>query len=327
MKSKLVLFYLLVCLLWLVSCQKDTDIFTPNNNLGSGLDTLWVNNVTDLSPITLLKRSLNKEITLDSLEITAGGTLLTREGLTIIFQQQSLLFPNGLPVTGKIYVESFLIKQKGDMVRMDKPTTSNGRILISGGEIFIRLRKENEELHLAPGKNIYLKYADAPPSPLMKIFLGDESNPERFNWLPSIDSSQNNFLRTTTDGYEMSINKLRWINSDYFADTTGQRIRISTSLPPDYINANTAVYLIFKEQRTVMAIHGDFNTRKFSVANIPTGKQVIIVSITKKGNNSYYLGHELITTGSNGTVSGGQIIPLSPQPTSLPDIKSYLSTL
>jgi hypothetical protein len=38
------------------------------------------------------------------------------------------------------------------MVRLDKPTTSFGRVLISGGEIFIRIRKEYEELHLVPVK-------------------------------------------------------------------------------------------------------------------------------------------------------------------------------
>jgi len=39
---------------------------------------------------------------------------------------------------------------------MDKPTTSSGRLLISGGEIFIRIRRENEELHLARGKEFIL---------------------------------------------------------------------------------------------------------------------------------------------------------------------------
>ncbi len=66
----------------------------------------------------------------------------------------SLQLPNGATATGKIHVETLLIKQRGDMVGLDKPTTSFGRLLVTGGEIFVGIRKGNEELHLAPGKTI-----------------------------------------------------------------------------------------------------------------------------------------------------------------------------
>lgn len=316
-------------LIFFTSCQKDTDLFIPNTTPGTGLDTVWTSSLTNLSPINVLKHSLNKELLVDSLDITIGGTIQTRDGLTVTLLSQSCLFPNGALVTGKIYIESFLVKQKGDMIKLDKPTTSNGRVLISGGEVFVKLRKENEELHLAPGKSIYLKYADASPTSLMKLFNGDESNSERFNWVPD-SSNINSGVAVATQpapGYELFTNHLRWINCDYFADTSGSRINVTASLAADYTNANTAVYLVFKDQRSVMGMYGDANTRRFTSTKVPAGKQVIIVSITKRGDNGYFLGHETITTGATGTVSGGQIVPLSPQPTSLPDIRSYLATL
>lgn len=324
MKTQIILFHLVLLAVLFTSCHKDTDIFIPDTT-SIGLDTNWVATVTDQAPVSDVKRLLSKEKFLDSVDATAGGTFQTSEGLTIIVLPQSLLLSSGQLATGRIYIETILVKQRGDMVRLDKPTTSFGRVLISGGEIFIRIRKENEELHLAPGKGIYIKYNDTSPSSLMKLFYGDESDRQRFNWIPSTSNTQT-AIGITSQGYELFSSQLRWINCDYFADTTAGRVIVTASLPADYTNANTAVYLIFKDLKAVAGMYGDMTTKKFSSSKVPSGKSAIVVTITKKGTNSYYLGHETITTGQT-SLNGVQSVPLKPQPTSLSDIKAYLSTL
>lgn len=325
MKTKIILFHLVIAAMLFTSCQKDTDIFIPDTT-SVGLDTNWVSAVTDLSPVSDVKRLLRKENSLDSVDAIAGGTFQTSERLTVIVLPGSLQLSNGQVATGKIYVETLVIKQRGDMVKLDKPTTSFGRLLISGGEIFIRIRKDNEELHLAPGKTIYIKYNDSSPSSLMKLFFGDESNPERFNWVPTTSNTSAG-IAVTSQGYEMVTDKLRWINCDYFlADTTGAKVNVTASLPADYTNANTSVYLVFKDIKSVAGMYGDATAKKFSSSKVPSGKVAIVISITKKGTNSYYLGHETITTGQT-SLNGNQVIPLKPQPTSLSDIKTYLDTL
>jgi hypothetical protein len=324
MKTKIILAQLIITVMLFTSCQKDTDIFIPDQT-SLGLDTNWVATVTDLSPVSEVKRLLRRENFLDSVDATAGGTFQTSEGLTVIVLPGSLLLPGGALATGKIHIETILVKNRGDMVRLDKPTTSFGRVLISGGEIFIRIWKESEELHLAPGKGIYIKYNDSSPSSLMKLFYGDESDPQRFNWIPSTSNTQTP-IGVTSQGYELFSTQLRWINCDYFADTTGGRVNVTASLPADYTNANTSVYLVFKEIRSVVGMYGDATTKRFSSPKVPNGKAAIVVSITKKGTNSYYLGHETITTGQTN-LNGVQTVPLKPQPTSLSDIKAYLATL
>lgn len=327
MKTKIILFHLVITALLFTSCRKDTDLFIPNTT-SVGLDTNWVVAVTDLSPVSDVKKLLRKDNFLDSVDATAGGTFQTSEGLTVIVLPGSLQLSNGVLATGKIYIETLLIKQRGDMIKFDKPTTSNGRLLISGGEIFVRIRKENEELHLAPGKGIYIKYTDPAPTRLMKLFYGDESNPERFNWLQNANQTSSGSVDTLSNpsGYALFSTQLRWINCDYFADTSGARVNVTASLPADYTNANTSVYLVFKELKAVVGMYGDANSKKFSSPKVPSGKTAIVISITKKGTNSYYLGHEIITTGQTG-LNGIQTVPLKPQPTSLSDIKSYLATL
>ena len=258
MKTKIVLFLLLVTVILFASCQKDIDIFIPGITSG-GLDTNWVSAITDLSPVSEVKKLLRKENFLDSLDATAGGTFQTSEGLTVIVLPGSLQLSNGQAVTGKIHVETILIKQRGDMIRFDKPTTSFGRVLISGGEIFVRIRKGNEDLHLSPGKIITIKHNDSSPSSLMKLFYGDESNPDRFNWLPANLNSRG-AIGVTTQGYEIVSEQLRWINCDYFADTSGARVNVTASLPADFTNANTGVYLVFKDIKSVVGMYGDATT-------------------------------------------------------------------
>lgn len=329
MKSKTkIILSSLAMIVMITSCQKDTDIFIPNT-ISGGLDTNWVAAVTDLSPVSEVKKLLRRENLLDSVDAAAGGTFQTSEGLTVMIQPGSLLLPNGQIATGRIHIETLLIRHRGDMIRFDKPTTSFGRVLISGGEIFIRIRKENEELHLAPGKGIYIKYTDPAPTRLMKLFYGDESNPERFNWVPADNQTGGNSNVDTMNnpsGYQLFSNKLRWINCDYFADTSGPRVNVTASLPADYTNANTSVYLVFKDIKAVVGMYGDPASKRFSSPKIPSGKPAFVISITKKGTNSYYLGHETIITGQT-SLNAVQSVPLKPIPTSLSDIKTYLSTL
>lgn len=326
MNNRIIIFLLLSAFTLLVSCQKDVDVFIPNGT-PVGADTNWISSITTSSPVIELKHSLNRDVAFDSIDCTVGGTITTSEGLTIILPPLGLLLPNGTPASGKVYVESMLITQKGDMIRMDKPTTSNNSLLVSGGEVYVKIRKDADELHLAVNKRIYVRYADPAPSTAMRLFYGDESNFNQFNWVPAFDSST---LSATSQGgvigYVISTGNLRWLNCDRFADSTGQRVNIIASLPVDYTNANTSVYLVFHDLKSIMGMNGDPVTKKFISARVPVGKLVTVVSITKKGANSYYLGHESTTTGQSGT-SAGQTVPLTPQPMSLTDIKAYLATL
>ena len=315
-------------LIILGSCQKDIDIFTPTNTVG--VDTNWVSTITSGSLCGQLKTSLVKEPVPDSIESTLGGTITTPEGLSLIIAPAIFQKSNGVPVlSGKIFFETMLIKNRGDMVRMNRPTTSFGRMLISGGEIFIKAMKDGDELQLIPGKRIYIKYPDASASSQMRLFTGDESNPDQFNWIQSPDSSAVGISTQGGLGYQLSSSSLRWINCDYFGDSSGQRVNVTASLPIDCTNGNTTVFLVFKDLKCVMGMYGNMNTKKFSSPKVPVGKNAIVVAITKKANNSYFLSNETIVTGSvgSGGVNSVHTVPLSPHPMSLNDIKAYLATL
>jgi hypothetical protein len=308
-------------------CQKDIDMFIPD--LSQGPDTVWANTVAANAPVNVLKANLMPNMFVDSFEVNnSPATIVAPSGLTCTFPAQCCVGANGQPITGKVKVQMLLIHKKGDMVAAAKPTISNGRLLVSGGEMFIGLSREGNELSLAPGKVISIK---APvPQPVtaqpMLIFRGDESNPDRFNWVTA--DSAGTFSQPITpigNNYQFISQTLRWINCDYFFDTTGiNHIQVSASLAPNYTNTNSVAYLVFDNLRSVLGMYGNAVTKKFQTGLVPVGQPVTLVVISKQGDN-YFLGKQSFTTAPTGP--GQQSVAVTPLPSSLQDIQSFLATL
>ena len=326
MNKKIVTILFISIAFLLNACQKSTDIFVPDATANNGLDTSWYTTVTTSMPVASLRTSLLLPVIKDSFEISASNyTTLTVNDALFTFPPHCLINTAGQTVTGKIYTEAQVIKKKGDMILVNKPTSANGSMLVSAGEIFISLKKDGQELKLAPNTSIQIRYVDLPVNPSMNLFFGDETIPLSFNWIPNQDTA--NKIAVAQQAYEILTNHLRWINCDYFYDTSNiTRSYVSANLPSNYTNANTAVYLVFKEIRSVLAMGADVPERRFISGKIPNGKTATVVAISKQGND-YFLGKESITTGINLGNTNTQKITLSPVKTSLADIKTYLATL
>ena len=327
MNRKIIIVILLGAAFLLNACQKNIDVFVPDAGQLNGPDTSWYSTITPAMPVSALKNNLALETYNDSIQVgNSASTLTTPFGLQCIFPPNSCVGNTGTIVTGNVKVEVLLVKKKGDMVRMNKPTSSNNRLLVSGGELFISLKKEGNEVHLAPNIKIRMKYQDAPISTQMKFFRGDESNPERFNWLPATDSA--NFVSPNIQGYEIFTNHLHWVNCDYFYDTTGiARVSVTADLASYFTNANTIAFTVFKDFRAVVGMYGDITTRKFSTYRLPVGKAITVVVISKQGND-YFLGAEsaVTATPTSGNTSTQSVI-VKPVKRSIADILSFLNTL
>jgi hypothetical protein len=283
--------------------------------------------LTTAMPVNDLKARLLLDIRRDSLALTnASTTYLTGSDLQLAIPAAALSSLNNIPVTGTITLESHLIKKKGDFIRMGIPTISNGRMLVSGGAFFIRFLKDGNELKVTQQNNIIARIPDPAPTPLMKKFDGDESNPVSFNWLQNQDTAFNS-VTVLNQSYQVSTNTLRWINCDYFYDTTGiPQTTVAAILPYNYTNANSIAFTVFNDLRSVVGMYGNATTRKFSTGRLPVNKSITVVVISKQGND-YFLGHEqVITTGIPGTV-GYMPVTVTPVITTLDNIKAYLDTL
>ena len=327
MKRKTIIHVLIAGALFLGACEKNTDIFVPDPGQPNGPDTTWHNTITTAMPVSNLKTSLLFDPYIDTIEVNNNvASVLTPFGIQVNFPANSCVSTTGQPITGTVDVEIMLLKKKGDMIRLSKPTTFNDSLLVTAGEIFIRLKKNGLAVQLAPNAKINIRYTDFPTNQLMKLFVGDESNAQQFNWLPS-PVSANNILNIGTQNYEIYTNHLRWINVAYGFDlNTVAKVNIAAKLAPYFTNGNTVAFTVFKDLRSVAGMYGDINTRRFSSGKLPVGKAITVVVISKQAND-YYLGYESTVTAAPATGTTIQSVPVTPIKRSLPDILYYLSTL
>ncbi len=325
MNKKITYLILIAGTLLFSSCQKNIDVFVPDGTTGP--DTTWYATVSSSMPVAALQTSLLIEPTRDSIEISSANFtyLTTSSGIQCDFPPLCCATAAGTLVTGRVQVELFVIKKKGDMVLMNKPTTSNGNLLVSAGEIFVRLLKNGQEVNLVPGARITIRYTDLPVNTSMKLFYGEELANGQFNWTPNADTA--NVLGMNTQVYEITTKRLHWINVDALYDTTGiTRSTVSVKLPSNYTNANTTAFVVFKDMRSVVRMNPDLPEKRFITGKMPAGKAAYIVVLSKQGND-YFMAKESITTGVNVTTNGNQPFSLTPVKTALADIKAWLATL
>jgi hypothetical protein len=310
---------------FMVSCTKensDTFVPYPTNPLN---DTNWQATVSITASVYELRALLASTPQLDSFEVNANPTTLVfDDGTLVSFPSFSCTTPNGTAITGRVAVEFTQLKKRGDFIKNDKPTTANNYLLETGGSFKIRLLKNNQELILAPGKTYTVRYKDTAINTNMSVFYGNDNAV----WQPAQDSSNinpwfNQIQGTTAVlGYQLNkLSKFNWVNCDYFIDSTLPKTKIISYLSPNFTNVNTTVFAVFKQQRIVVRLTGEYASKTFFANNIPTGKPIVLVSVSKIGSN-WYLGIKDFTTTANA--SPYQILP---QQKTQQEIITYLNTL
>lgn len=316
------IFIALVSSFILSACTKEFSgnfVVDPND---PGNDTTWKISIADDTPVNQLLETLQDEPQTDSFDATEGGTLEFDNSLEITFPPSSCTGAGA----GMVKVEVIFLQKKGDMIRYERPTTSNEYLLETGGALDIRVSQNSIPLQLAPGKFITIKYKDQQPNSKMSVFYGDStiSNTINFTWLPALTNTGSAFLlKDSTEiaiGYQLLADRFRWINCDYFTDSSNVATNITAQLPLNFTNNNTAVFAVFKDQRIVAGLKGDFEHRLFTAKNIPVGSNIIIVSISLIGEDLYL--------GVKGlSVSANPLIELTPEKKTEKEIRDYLDSL
>lgn len=328
MKIKAFILILFAGGIFLNACQKDIDIFIPDPGQPNGPDTTWQNTVTATMPVSVLKNNLTQEPYKDTIIVDANtATIITPFGVQLTFPPHCCNNGAGQQVTGKVDVELIVVKKKGDMIRLNRPSTYNDSMLVTAGEIFIQLKQGGQLLQLAPGVRINIRYTDLPINPLMKFFVGDGSNALHYNWLPTDDPSADTIIMGSQI-YEIYTKRQGWLSvaNLFDANVSTPKVKLGLDAASYFTNANTTAFAVFKDVRSVVELKADLSTRKFLTGKLPIGKQVTVVVISKQGDD-YYLGFESVLTQLptvNATIQPVHVVPIKK---SLPEIFAYLSTL
>ena len=324
------------------ACQKDKDEFIATGTTviqtTAKADTIWENESnlqapvigvpTQLLNIEKLISELNKPIIKDSISAEQGGKIELPDDVSIEFPSTPCVSKNNQALKGKLEIEVLILRTKGELIAHDKPTISNGRLLISGGVVFLTAKQNGVEVKLSQNKTIKVRYKIRNTEGAMQLFEGKNLNRLQFDWTPI--NSNRDVVTTWADssqekkGFQLLLDRFGWINCDRFNDEPNLTNKFCVAMADSFTNRNTSVYIAFKDILSVVKLEGTPVTKQFcipqSYKGIPIGKQVTVVSISNLNGRSYM-------DVQDATISATNIIRLQPKVFSLDDIKKKISNL
>ena len=306
------------------SCQKNIDTFIPDN-LQANTDTVWQNMISSNASVFSLKTDLRIARVTDSFSYGNTGIVFSSGNIFLTIPTNSLVKNNGLAPNGIVQRETLLSIKKGDYIANDMPTTSNDRLLVSGGAFYLNLKNNEENLSIAQGNKLTLRFNAPTLFQNNRIFNASSDSANGFNWIINNDTAFNKSAAGTT-GYEIQTNKTQYVLTAHFIDTAGiAQTVLSVKLPSNYTNSNTASYISYNDLVSVARLKANIGLRTFISPLLSANKPVTIVVISKQAGD-YYLGTQQTTTifyGSNPSTT----IFITPVKKSLEYIKAFLNSL
>lgn len=327
MKKLFFISNVLLAALLLTSCKKDSNEFVPHD--GQQLDSAWTTNITASSQVIILSRNIEGSFSVAEVSnLLLDTALSTSAGLQFSFPLNGLLLNGTTTLTGGLKIEYALLQKKGDFIRYGIHTSANRYPLESGGALHIKLTSNGLPVTLASNKKLSIRYRDATPKQGMSVFYGNTTvvtNSLLFNWALATDNSivklwDSTNINPAAKGYYVETYKTGWVHVGRPLEAIQPRVEVKAVVPDLFSNANTAVYMVFKNSRTVVQLSGNTNTRNFSFPNIPANQEVKFVAISKVGS-SYYLG------AKDEVISANTVAFIKPELSSLSSILNFLNSL
>ncbi len=282
-------------------------------------DSLSTNEESDIEPkaqndndgLEILYKSWRKKPNVFNIDNSKDIVLSCKEGTKIEVKANSFRFKSGKEVNGivKLYVTEYYTKK--DFIKANLGTVSDGRLLESGGMLYIEARSRGQKLEMKEDVSLGVLFVNDKPRNNMSLFTGDKKN-GAINWnlvkndktteveidevevvsdLITQDSMR--LLREEERKQQEQLNKnlgfikgvprMGWINCDRFYNNKGKTVNFGVNLKEF---ANQKVLLIFDEINS--QINGYIENNKTKFFNITEGLSVTILAIAHN-NGEYYL--------------------------------------
>lgn len=242
-----------------------------------------------------------------SITANIDQTITGAERTKITFYANSFVDAQGNLVTGQVDFELKEIYAKGDMILSERMTVgSNGRLLESGGEFFMKATSGGQEVFLNQDYYLEVPISTATANPFaMDLFTATESDtiwtPADSTWV-GVDSLTNN--------YQVYFDSLNWINCDYFYGAANTTTAFSVEPRITGVSlTDVSAYVVFNNINAVASLYYNSAAGVFqSSYSLPIGESVTVVIIGMDASQ-FYLG--TLNTSISALTSPIQI-PLSP---------------
>jgi hypothetical protein len=242
-----------------------------------------------------------KESQVFTVNASAPTTINGADGSQLDIPADAFVTSDGQTVTGFVTVELIEIFEKADMVLSEKPTVSNGEILISAGELFVNATQGSLQLQLAPGVSISTSLPADTITGGMTLFTASNTNGQ-FNWNQIGNGGMNgndSLVISTVAPYKylFEIGQLGWINCDKFYYDPNPKTNINITFTNNPSLAKTAVFLVFKDINSVIRVYN--NNGNFTTHNIPTGMNITLVAFSIHEGKNYFVAKDIVVASGH----------------------------
>jgi|688.fasta_scaffold330968_2 hypothetical protein len=248
--------------------------------------------------------------------VTAGQlkTIVGEKGTNITFYPNSFKKKDGTILTsGSVTVVLQEMLTGPEMLLAGKTTTSDGNILISGGQFYINATFNNDQLLINQDAKPLAKIPTTQNSIEMNLFRGNVKANNTIqgdtiiNWEIGKDTVKQDLDTINLDyNYSFGFESFGYFNCDRFYDLTAPKTEIKVKTPKGFDHINTQIYVYFKSINSVIKLEGfDKTNQTFFInhATAPIGLNVTIVIVSKKDNKHYLEVKPNITITTNYTTS------------------------
>ncbi len=302
-KTTLCILGLALSVSFFTGCEKEKkqDAITPVvTNTSLTVKEFIENNSAKKQPFTINVTNVNDTIV---------GSL----GTKVIFPSNAFVTQGGQAVTGEITIQLIEIFDKAAMLLSDRPTTSDGQLLVSGGEIFIGATANGQELKLVGNRAILVELQAVNVDKDMTLFTGALKD-DQFNWtaVPDVVASPKPFSFNDSTWYMQDIvrptfyynpssyiftsTKLGWLNCDavYYSPTPTTISIVCRGVVDDN---NTRAYLVYKNINSVANVW-EYAAGTFTSAHVPIGEVVTVIVFSLKDGKQYVDAKEVTITSN-----------------------------
>lgn len=246
-----------------------------------------------------------------------------KNGTKIWIYADDLVLPDGSKASYPFDLEVLEILTPKDMILNQKPTVSQGRLLTTGGELFIKATKGGKELGLSfyNGTSIIIPAKETELG--MSLFYGENAN-SFLEWFPEKERPRQSGapelgVITRIDSlkqrsYVLFPTQIGWINCDKFANFQGIKTKIKfASVYPELKEIQT--FLFFPDLKSVMQVYGETS------GEIPVGQLIKVISVAVSKDEQVFSFIKDINVAENQTVN------IELKPTTQKELNDYLQTL
>lgn len=249
-----------LCVIFLVDCKEKENIIP---------DTTTTDPTDDDDPVYFSIDEVFKELSVKpkkvTIDISQDNSFYGNSGTRYTFMANSLETMDGTTVTGNVDVEVAEYLDRGDMIFSKMLPVSDGKPLVSGGELDIKASQNGEELRLRDGFTVRANVPQrGTPDPKMEYFRGRPDNDDELNVVnwerPKVDTAgqlfgfRNGVAIMNGDSIAIFTETLNWCNIDRYLKGTVDWQSIKVNIEGVEIESYHAVctYVLYRDFNAIL---------------------------------------------------------------------------